>query len=203
MLLVRFTVASLAALALVPSMASGQRRSGSMGGSKEADWNAVAEKSGPSGPTISAKDFEKASPFRLMLDKKKDLKLTDAQVTAVKEADAKLLASNAERLTMLDSLKKDARPKTSGTPSAEDEARMVIAREALNGVVGDIRVSFDAAAKDGVPGLDESQQKTSQELMEKYAEDMQDMLRSKLGGGRGGGGPPPGGRGGRGGRPPQ
>ena len=116
----------------------------------------------------------------------------------MKESDAKLITANAERFTLLDSLKKDARPKTSGTPSAEDEVRMVLAREALSGVVRDIRLSFDAAAKEGVPGLDEGQQKTAQVLMEKYNEEMQDMLREKLGGRGSGGGPPPG----RGGRPP-
>ena len=195
-----FTRVALAASVLLPLLLSAQITAAPKRGTgKEANWDAVAGKSAPTGPTISAKDFEKASPFRLMLDKKKDLKLTDAQMTAVKEADAKLIASNAARFTLLDSLKKDARPRTSGTPSTEDETRMVIARESLNGVVRDIRLSFDAAAKEGVAGLDEVQQKTTQELMQKYAEEMQDMLRDKLGGRGGGGGPPAG----RGGRPPR
>jgi hypothetical protein len=191
---VRFAVA---ALMLFPSVATAQKKS--MGGSKEADWNNVATKSAPAGPTISSKDFEKASPYKLMLDKKKDLKLTDAQQVAAKEADAKLLAENAERFKLVDSLKKDARPKTSGTPSTEDELRMVLARDALGGVVRDIRTSFDAAAKAGLPDLDEAQQKTSQELMKKYDEEMQDMLREKMGGR---GGAPSGGSGGRGGGKP-
>ena len=177
---------AVAVLMLVPTVASAQKRA--MGGEKEADWNKVASKSAPAGPTISAKDFEKASPYRLMLDKKKDLKLTDAQQAAVKEADAKLLAANADRFKLLDSLKKDAKPKTSGTPSTEEELRLVLARDALNGVVRDIRTSFDAAAKEGLPGLDEAQQKAHQELMQKYNEEMQEMLREKMGGGGGGGG---------------
>ncbi len=188
----------LAASLLVPSFVSAQITAvPKRGAGKEADWNAVAGKSAPTGPTISAKDFEKASPFRLLVDKKKDLKLTDAQIVAAKEADVKLLAANAERFTLLDSLKKDAKPRTSGSPAPEDEVRMVIARESLNGVVRDIRVSFDAAAKEGLPGLDESQQKTAQELMQKYSEEMQDMLREKLGARGGGGGAPPSGRSGR------
>jgi len=196
----------LAVLAFAPTVAAAQATAAKRGAGKSENWDAVTTDKAPAGPTISAKDFEKASPFHLMLDKKKDLKLTDAQVTSVKEADAKLLTANAERFTLLDSLKKDAKPKTSGTPSAEDEVRMVLAREALSGVVRDIRFSFDAAAKEGVPGLDESQQKTAQELIAKYDAEMQDMLREKLGG-RGGSGGPPAGRGGgppsgRGGRPP-
>lgn len=191
MVRVRFAVA---ALMLVPTIAVAQKKE--MGTGKKEDWSDVASKSAPAGPTISAKDFEKASPYKLMLDKKKDLKLTDAQQAAAKEADAKLLAANADRFKLLDSLKKDAKPKTSGTPSTEDELKMVLARDAMSGVVRDIRTSFDAAAKEGLPGLDESQQKASQELMQKYNEDMQAMLREKMGGhsggggGRGRGGPP-------------
>jgi hypothetical protein len=192
---VRFAVAALMCL---PGIAAAQKKG--MGTGKEADWDAVATKSAPAGPTISSKDFEKASPYRLMLDKKKDLKLTDAQQVATKEADAALLAANADRFKLLDSLKKDAKPKTSGTPSTEDELRMVLAQDAMSGVVRDIRTSFDAAAKQGLPGLDEAQQKSHQELMKKYDEEMQEMLREKMGGrgGRSGGGPP----GGAGRRPP-
>lgn len=180
----------LVAAALLPSLASAQRRG--MGGAKDADWDAVAEKKAPAGPTIASKDFEGVSIYKIYIDKKKDLKLTEAQITALKEADAKLKESNAERFKLLDSLKKDARPKTSGTPSAEDEARMVIAREALNGVVRDIKVSYDEAAKAPVSGFDEAQTKTAQELFKKYEEEMQEMMRSKMG--RGGMPPAGGGR---------
>lgn len=185
--------AAVVALCLFSTLASAQRVTR---GEKEADWNAIAAKSAPAGPTISAKDFEKVSPFKALMDKKKDLKLTDAQLATLKEADAKLLADNAARFTMLDSLKKDARPKTSGTPSAEDEARLVIARESLNGVVRDIRVSFEAAQKE-IPGLEDAQQQTAAAVLEKNGEKMQEMLREKMGG-RGGGAPGGGGRGGRG-----
>jgi len=186
---------SLAALLLLPSLAAAQKRG--MGGSKDTDWNSVAGKTAPAGPTISSKDFEDVSVFKLFLDKKKDLKLTDAQMVAMKEADAKLKAANADRFKLLDSLKKDARPRTSGTPAAEDEARMVLAREALNGVVADIRGSFDAAAKDAAAALDDAQKPTAESLLPKYREEMQDMLRAKMGGRAGGGGGAPG-RGGRG-----
>ena len=161
-----------------------------MGGSKRADMNAVAPKTGPSGPTISPRDFENASVFKLFLDKKKDLKLTDAQMTAMKESDAKLKDANKERFVIMDSLKRDAKPKTSGTPSAEDEAILVIARESLRGVVADIRKSYDDAAQAAITSLDETQKPAAEKLMEKYHEEMQDMLREKMGG-RGG---PPGGR---------
>ena len=174
----RLTV--IAALLILPTIASAQR--GSMGGTKDADWNAVAGKSAPAGPTISSKDFENVSPLKLLLDKKKDLKLSDAQVTSLQAADASLKQKNHERFVLLDSLKKDAKPRTSGTPSAEDEARLVIARESLRSLVSDVQVTYDEAAKSALPMLDESQKPAGEKLLQKYTENMQEMLRDKMGG---------------------
>lgn len=182
------------ALALTPLLAGAQRGGGrGMGGSKEADWNEVT-KDVPKGPTIAGKDFVEASPLAMLLDKKKDLKLTDAQVTALQAADAKLQADNAARYTMVDSLKKAMKP--SVAPSAEDEVRVTLSRESMMGVVRDIRASHDAGAKAAVGTLDAEQQAKAQELLGKHAEKVQKMLRDKMGGGGPGMG---GGRGGRGG----
>lgn len=177
----------LFALLSVPTLAHAQRSGGrGMGGSKDADWNAVMSDV-PKGPTISGKDFVEASPLAMLLDKKKDLKLTDAQITAIKAADEKLQATNKDRYALVDSLKKQLRP--SVAPTAEDEARVVIARESMQGVVRDIRASHDADAKAVVQTLDAEQQKTADELLGKHAEKVQKMLREKMGasGGRGGG----------------
>ena len=163
------------------------------GAGKEADWNKVGAKGGPSGPTISAKDFQENSIYKLYIDKKKDLKLTDAQVNAFKDADNKLKDANADRFKMLDSLKSEAKAKTSGDPSAEEVARLAIARDALGGIVRDIRVSYDDDAQKATGSLDASQQKAGQELLQKYNEEMQKMIREKAGAR---GGPPGGGRGG-------
>lgn len=192
---------ALALIVLLPAAASAQRGGGGGGGSsadgtaggfkggKKADWSGVEKSTLPPGPSISGKDFEKASPLADLLDKKKDLKLSDAQVTTLKEADSKLREANAARFKLVDSLKKEMKP----GPESEDEARVVIAREAMMGVVRDIRTSFDAAAKDAVATFDEAQQKTAQDVLKKNAEEMQELLRNKMGGGGRGG--PPGGRG--------
>ncbi len=181
-------------VALAPSLALAQR--GGMGGSKKADWNSV-ETAAPRGPTISAKDLEKISPLRLFVDKKKSLKLTDEQLATLKDADAKLITDNATRLQLVDSLKKELRGK-SGTLSAEDEAKMVLGREALMTTVSEIRASYEAAAKAAMAGFDDAQKKTAEELLTKEEEDNREMLRDKLGGGGGMGGGM-GGRRGRGG----
>jgi hypothetical protein len=186
--------AALALLVLLPAVATAQRGGGGggrgMGGSTKADFGAIDKNAAPRGPSIAGRDLEKASPLADLLDKKKDLKLSEAQLTTLKDADLKLREANAERYKLVDSLKKEMRPGT----SAEDEARVVLSREAMMGVIRDIRTSYDAAAKEIVGKLDEAQQKTAGEILEKNAEDTQEMLRDKLGGRAGG--PPGRGRGG-------
>ncbi|WP_337169410.1 hypothetical protein [Gemmatimonas aurantiaca] len=185
--MVRAAVLAVVLVAL-PAVASAQRGGGGRGmGSKDADWKAVAGDS-PKGPSISGKDFVEASPLAMLLDKKKQLKLTDAQVTGIKAADEKLQAANKERYLLVDSLKKQMRP--SVAPSAEDEARLAVARESMQGVVRDIRASHDADTKEVVATLDADQQKTATELLEKHQEKVQKMLQDKLGTRPGGGGGP-------------
>lgn len=176
----RLTVAAVAVL-LVPTLAVAQTRGGrSMGGSKEADWSEVT-KDVPKGPTIAGKDFAEASPLAMLLDKKKDLKLTDAQIGSITQAETKLQADNASRFALVDSLRKAMKP--SVAPTAEDEARVALSREAMMGVVRDIRTSFDAASKASIGALDADQQKKADELLAKHAEKMQKMMRDKMGGG--------------------
>jgi hypothetical protein len=181
----RLQVVLVLSLIVVPAAASAQRGGGSFGGAKKENWDSVT-KSVPKGPSIEGKDLEEASPLRLFLDKKKDLKLTDAQQAAIKDADAKLSSANAARFMMVDSLRKQLKPSVAAT--AEDDARMALARDAMQGVLRDIRASQDAEAKTVVATLDPEQQKTAAELLEKHAEKTQKMLRDKMGGG---GGPPP------------
>ncbi|MBY0489909.1 MAG: hypothetical protein K2R93_08710 [Gemmatimonadaceae bacterium] len=184
----RLVVPLVATLLSLPALAHAQRGGGGrgMGGSKEADWNSVMSDI-PKGPSISGKDFVEASPLAMFLDKKKDLKLTDAQITAIKAADDKLQAANKDRYALVDSLKKQMRP--SVAPTAEDDARLAIARESMQGVVRDIRASQETETKAVVQTLDAEQQKTAEELLAKHAEKVQKMMREKMGpgGGRGGG----------------
>jgi hypothetical protein len=189
-------VLSLAGLALLllPALSGAQGRK--TRGEKEADWDAIA-KNGSSGPTISAKDIEGMSPLKAMIDKKKDLKLTDDQLGKFKGFDGALKEKNAPLATMVDSLRKAMKP--SVTPTPEDEARAVIARESMMGVLKEVHANNDAAVKEAMALLDETQQKAAAEVLQKEQQDNQEMLRAKLGGRSGSGGPPAAGR--RGGSP--
>lgn len=182
----RPTKVALLSLVLVPSVALAQRGGGvrSPRGVPDADWNAVTNAN--KGVKLSKGDLENVSPIKLLLDKKKDLKLSDDQVNKLKELEGKLKETNEPSFKALDSLKRLAQPPLhSGEPKDDERDRMMTARRSLGAVVGTIRGNYEASAKDAMAILDETQQKTAGDLLTKQKEEAEDMIREKLGGGRG------------------
>ena len=139
------------ALLLVPALASAQRRTR---GEKTADWDEI-EKSSPSGPKISAKDVEGSSAIKIIVNKRKDLKLSDDQMKQFKDLDKKEEDQTKGLFTTLDSLRLAVRRRP-GTDPDEERARMTIARQELMRVIGQIRSSYDSTMKLGLPLLDET-----------------------------------------------
>lgn len=168
---------------LVPSLAHAQRRGM---GERDVNWNTVAAKKAP--PTLAAKDVEELDPLALLLDKRKDLKLTDAQVAALTAAHGTLTATVAPPLARIDSLGKAMRPTTT-LQGAEDEARMVIASDAAGTAVREVQQAYGAALEAALPGLEPAQQEAARKQLDKQQEKGMKALREKLGG-RGMGGPP-------------
>ena len=180
------------ALILIPAIASAQRGGSSSGGSGSsrvrgeptADWRAVLG-ANSGGIRISSRDIENISPLKLLVDKRKDLKLSDDQVNRLKDLQTKFTAQNQDSFKALDSLRRESQP-PAHEPSDEDRARMGAARRAFAATVQTIRDGYDAALKEALPILDETQQKAAGELLDKQRKDADDMLRDKLGGGRSG-----------------
>jgi hypothetical protein len=168
---------------LLPSLAEAQRRGM---GERDVNWNTVAAKKAP--PTLTAKDVEELDPLAVLLDKKKDLKLTDAQVAALTAAHGTLAAAVAPTLARIDSLGRAMRPTTT-LQGAEDEARMVIARDAAGTAVREVQQAYGAALEAALPGLEPAQQEAARKQLDKQQEKGMKALREKLGG-RGMGGPP-------------
>lgn len=135
------TVTRVALSFILPSMSVAQGRG--TRGEPDVDWNAVA-KNGSTGPAFSAKDVDGMNAFKALVEKRKDLKLTDDQLARFKGFETALHEKNAPLGKAVDLLRKAMKP-GSGTPSAEDEARMVIAREGLMGVLRQARSNNDAA----------------------------------------------------------
>jgi len=182
---------AVASLMVLPALAAAQRGGGSSGGGggfgggkKGADpnWNDIKGSSG--GIDLSNKDVENTSPVKLLIDKRKDLKLSDDQVNKVKDIESKTKEKVNPLYRALDSLRKEAKIPP-GRETDEDRSRAQMAKREVQNVVKEIRDHYDAAFKEALPLLDEGQQKTANELAEKQREEAQNMLREKLGfGGR-------------------
>lgn len=171
----------LAMLVAVPSVATSQRTR------SQADKRTELfdkDSSSRQAPALRVRDVEDQSPIKLLIDKRKDLKLTDAQLSQLKDTEGKLKDKNAPLLKAVDSLVRDLR---SATASQSDEARSRArtARMALMTTLGDIRANYDASAKDAVAALDPDQQSKATELLEKQRQETEKLFQERLGGARG------------------
>jgi hypothetical protein len=176
---------ALPALSLLSLPVLAQRGGGGGGGSRDRGTK-PPDYSTMSGSTIklSNKDIENVSPLKLLIDKRKDLKLTDEQLAKLKDRDDKLKESMKPSFGALDSLRRIATP-AGRTPDEGDKARMMDTRRRFTEVVTGIRVQYDAAATDAVSLLDETQQKQANDLIQKQRAEADEMVRDKLGGGPG------------------
>ncbi|MGH7619383.1 MAG: hypothetical protein ACREPM_19370 [Gemmatimonadaceae bacterium] len=179
---------AVTALVLIPTIAFAQRGGAGGGGGaavsrergeKNADWNSI--NGGKGGIQLSNRDLEGVSPIKLLVDKRKDLKLTDDQVKGLKDIEGKLEETNQPSFRALDSLRRVAQPPLHD-PTDDDKARIMDARRTAMAVVTTIRDKYDASAKDGLALLDDTQRSRASELLDKQRKDAQDMLRDKLGG---------------------
>ena len=184
---------SILILCAIPTIVAAQRSGGSgssdrFGGGKagrEADWDRInSENAG--GLQLSNKDLENLSPIKLLVDKRKDLKLTDDQQKQLKAMEGPLKEKNQSLLKMLDSLRGEVK-----RAQYAQDARPVSTRAEVVRVVTEIGENYAAALKDAMTIFDDTQRASATELAKKQTEDADKMIREKLGGaGERRGGPP-------------
>jgi len=136
------------------------------------------------GPTLRVRDVEDLSPIKLLIDKRKDLKLTDAQLSQLKDGEGKLKDKNAPLLKAIDSLVRDMKW-GSGSPSDDARVKARNARIGLMSTLGDIRTNYDASAKEALATFDADQQSKATEMLEKQKQDAEKLFQERVG--RGGG----------------
>jgi hypothetical protein len=165
----------LLSLLAIPSLAAAQR-------TKSAATKApddLGKAPTPQGPTLRVRDVEDMSPLRMLLDKHKDLKLTDAQTTQIKAAESTLHEKNAPSFKTIDSLV-NAMRSVAGGQSDADRGRARLARAGITLALDDISTNNDAAAKEQLASLDADQLAKAKELITKQLEDGKRMLRDRL-----------------------
>jgi hypothetical protein len=173
-------------LIVIPVVASAQRGSGGSGGGSgrvrgdpNADWKSIVGSS--DGIKLSNRDVENIDPVKLLIDKRKDLKLSDDQANRLKELDTKLQEKNHDSFTVLDSLRRLAKP-PAHEPNDDERARMTAARGAVAATVATIRDNYAASLTEALQVLDEAQRPRAAELLDKQRTETDAMLREKLGG---------------------
>jgi len=169
----------VAALLLAPSIAFAQRGSGRTQADRKTDLFPKEEMS--KGPTLRVRDVEEQSPLKLLIEKRKDLKLTDAQFAQFKSAEDKFKEQNAPLFKSLDSYLRDLKNAAS-SPSDEARTKGRDARSGIMEVLKELRTNYDASLKDLLAPLDADQQAKANQLVEKQREEGDKMLREKLAG---------------------
>ena len=191
---------TLACLVLsLPGLASAQR--GGKRGTSAPDWDQMAKPT-PATAGLTRKDVEEMDPVHRLIEKRKQLKLTEPQVTQLTALKGTASQRDESLLHAVDSLHDalKARP-----ASDEDRLRMMAANRELAAVVLRIRARYDSAGMVALPLLDESQRSAATALLQEQQAEADAVIEKKMmgrgpSGGPGGpggrpGGPPAGGRG--------
>jgi len=132
----------------------------------------------PKGIDVRVRDLEDQSPLHLLIDKRKDLNLTDAQLAQLKDAEEKLREKNAPLYKSADSLIRATR--LTASSSDADKSRAQSARTTLMEVVKSLNENYDGARKDAVALLDAQQQPKANEMLDKQRADAEKFLRDRM-----------------------
>jgi hypothetical protein len=169
-------LASLLTPLALPSLATAQRGGGARSQSTTEDKDMLDVKD--VGPTLRVRDVEDASPLKLLIDKRKDLKLTDDQLKALKDRESKMKDKNTPLLKAVDSLLHASH--TIGAATDVDRNRVRNAQTGLRAALDDMRANYDAAAKDAIAPLDPAQQAQANDLVARQREDADKMWHERM-----------------------
>lgn len=154
----------VAALLVLPTLVTAQRTRSSAGGhisdrGKMDLDTAGARKSG----ILATKDLQKENMIAFVLDKKKDLKLGDDEVKALKTIQDHLKDTVSAPMNSLDSITNQMRRTGDLAPSESDRnlARLIGAQR-----VSEVRSQYEAALKDALTKLTEEHQKAASDLID-------------------------------------
>ena len=171
---------AVAALLLIPTLAEAQRTNR---GKVPADWDRTDTAMGRPVPAIKQNEIEKMSAVHILVDKKKDLKLNDEQLTKLKELGKAEETQNLALYERIDSLRLAMR-RRAGEDGDQERARATVARQDMLAVLRQIRSNYDSTFKMCTPILTEEQMKLATSMVEEEREEADADLRQKIGGGR-------------------
>lgn len=163
---------------IVPATLTAQRSRrglGAGGGSAEADKmiRDMAES-----PSLS-KDLQKANPVEVLLDYKKDLKLTSDEEKALKTLNNSLKESVKPYLKTIDSVSREMKKKDAYAPT---QGQMVIGRQLTRESTDSVMTKYDAVSGEALAMIAEERRQAATELLQKEMEAQMGARRGSRGG---------------------
>jgi hypothetical protein len=148
----------------------GGRGGGRTGGRR----GAPRDSAGNAPRMLSTQDILKNSPLRLLLDKKKDLALTDMEQADLVNRQFALDQQLLPLLDQVDSAESKARPSGDARSMSEDERRALMEQmRAMRTTMTAIRAQEDSATTAAVATLTAEQRLKANELLRARREDLQ------------------------------
>ena len=161
----------LGALIALPSIAFAQRTGVKTGptGKPGVDEDITKDRDKPRGPDpFSTKELQKENMVNFILDKKKDLKLADDEVKALKEINDHLKDTTKAPMHSLDSLSSELRR---GGP---DRGDMQAARVFGPQYMAEVRMQYDEHLKSALAKLTPDHQTAAQTLVDTRRKELED-----------------------------
>ena len=183
----RTTVTLIVTLCLVPTLAIAQRGGGgASGGTKR-----MGEGSDPSRSRVrflSRSDIEDFAPSVFLRDKRKKLQLTDADVGALKAAEAAAKERNKPVLAAYDSVRREMQTMADSPDLGSNVNDGALRRMAYTNLMGQIREQRDKDRAEALAAIATDKRAQAEELLSEQDEDFDKKVGGAGRGGRGRGG---------------
>jgi hypothetical protein len=160
----RRTALLLSFLMVVPALSLAQRGGGSRSRATSRTDMFPDEQAQRRVTTVSSSKLRDLDPLTILLDKHKDLSLTDDQMAKLKTMDGQLAEMQQPAYHVLDSL--DQQLANLGShPSSDDQARMQTTSAFTHMIAGNVRQQYDSVEKVAGALLTDDQKKKADDVL--------------------------------------
>ncbi len=178
----RRTTLLLALLMIMPGVALAQRGSRSRSGATSRTDMFPGEQAQHRATAVTSSKLQDLDPLSILIDKHKDMQLSDSQETALKSMNDQLRTAQKPAFHALDSLNQQL-ANFGSNPSSDDQARMRTTSMFVRMVAGNIRQEYDSVEQQARGLLNAQQKKKANDVL-KDSQKQLDQLAGRRRGGR-------------------
>lgn len=162
----RRTTLLLAILMIVPGVAAAQRGGRTRSGATSRTNMFPDEQALHRANAVSSSKLRDLDPLSILIDKHKDMQLSDSQVNALKSMNEQLQTTQKPTFHALDSLDQQlANFGSNSSMSSGDQARMRTTTMFVRMVAGNIRQQYDSVEKQARGLLNDQQKKKANDVL--------------------------------------